>query len=786
MECDGCMMLTNWYIYVNGQTYGPYDWQQMLDMSQSGHILAETFVYHDQIGKWVEAQSIQEFVFTKSVQSIAQKRRKKRPILLSLIIIGILIVGFIVISSLSQDHSIQLSRGKSVLKETIAQNGGTLIVDDMESELHGLEIIVPDGAYDEDLAFEISTKEVKGHEFGESFNPILPVIHVDNGGDMASEFMTMRIPISITDDEFAMACYYNADGSLEPIPMISLSNDEIVLGLSHFSDIVITSLRKALLEEYIMDPIHDSGYRPGVDNWSFTNYGSAASDGGMCAGMTLSSIYYYKNHAKNGEVPLHSYMDNNHYLSTPDWWKDDSMGIRLTSVVQNGCNWDGYDDWTAKYAHHTELLSDKTIFYHFAYTFLLSDGDPQGVSLFVRSLEDNKAQITAGHAIVAYAMDSTGIYVCDPNYPEAMSLKIPFDGEHFGIYDTASVADGPSRQYNSFSVLGTSSLYPTEKMEELFKEIKKEFYESTIGDALFPNPIFRPLILEDDEIIEVENVELVQMSPEDSAKYKRKIQEYMEQKNWLQSWSKRPDDWARKQYLVAIMAPGTDHGALEIYLNNSKTAIYDIGIPQTGMLAYIPIENGRTNIGAYFSKEFMYIENNQTWKSLRAIDYYRTDVLFGELDLSGTWKGEFQIQNYEKAMDFAEKIGMQISRLIVKGLAGIFGQELTDEEVDEIARESIEVNDELTDPMQIKLILSNKQGQVYDALVEVETDEIYEYNVQAELFGDQLEFAITHEDGTDMIFKYYVYNNELLSGEFEMRYAGIANFISGISELTKQ
>jgi hypothetical protein len=129
---------------------------------------------------------------------------------------------------------------------------------------------------------------------------------------------------------------------------------------------------------------------------------------------------------------------------------------------------------------------------------------------------------------------------------------------------------------------------------------------------------------------------------------------------------------------------------------------------------------------------------------------------------------------------------MQISRLIVKGLAGIFGQELTDEEVDEIARESIEVNDELTDPMQIKLILSNKQGQVYDALVEVETDEIYEYNVKAELFGDQLEFTITHEDGTDMIFKYYVYNNELLSGEFEMRYAGIANFISGISELTKQ
>jgi hypothetical protein len=786
MESDGCMMLTNWYIYVNGQTYGPYDWQQMLDMRRTGHILAETLVYHEQVGEWGDAQSIQEFGFATSLQSKIQKNRKKRPVLLSFIIIGILIVGFAIIPSLRQNNSIELTREKRILKEGVTQNGGTLIVDDMESALHGLEIIVPSGAYDKDLVFEISTKEVKDHEFGDVFNPILPVIHVDNGGDMASEFMTMKIPISITEDEFAMACYYNADGTLEPIPMISLSNDEMVLGLSHFSDIVITSLRKALLEEYINEPVHDSGYRPGVDNWSFTNYGSAVSDGGMCAGMTLSSIYYYKNHTKNGEVPLHSYMDNNHYLSTPDWWKDDSMGIRLTSVVQEECNWDGYDDWTAKYAHQTELLSDKTIFYHFAYTFLLSDGDPQGVSLFVRSLKDNKPQITAGHAIVAYAMDSTGIYVCDPNYPDATNLKIPFDGENFGIYDTASVADGPSRLYNSFSVLGTSSLYSTEKMEGLFKELKKDFYESAIGDDLFPNPKFKALILEEDEISEVENVELIQMSPEDNAKYKRKIQEYMIRKNWVQLWNNRPDDWESKQYLISIMAPGTDHARLEIYLNNHETAIYDKLIPQAGTLTYIPIENGRTNIGLYFSKEFTYTVNNQTWKSYRAIDYYRTDVLFGEIDLTGAWEGEFQIQDVEKAMDFAEKIGLQISRLIVKGLAGIFGQELTDEEVDEIARESIEVNDELTDPMPIKLILSNRQRQVYDALIEVETDELYEYNVKAELFGDKLEFAITHEDGTVMVFKYYVYNNELLSGEFEMRYAGIANFLSGSTELTKQ
>ncbi len=61
--------------------------------------------------------------------------------------------------------------------------------------------MVPKGSYTSSNTFEISTKEIKQHNFGESFNPILPMIHVENGGDMSNEIMTVTVPIDIDDSD---------------------------------------------------------------------------------------------------------------------------------------------------------------------------------------------------------------------------------------------------------------------------------------------------------------------------------------------------------------------------------------------------------------------------------------------------------------------------------------------------------------------------------------------------------------------------------------------------------
>jgi len=37
----------------------------------------------------------------------------------------------------------------------------------------------------------------------------------------------------------------------------------------------------------------DSGFRPGIDDWEFTNYGSYITPDGECEGQSLTALWYY-------------------------------------------------------------------------------------------------------------------------------------------------------------------------------------------------------------------------------------------------------------------------------------------------------------------------------------------------------------------------------------------------------------------------------------------------------------------------------------------------------------
>ncbi|MDD3123638.1 MAG: hypothetical protein PHC62_09035, partial [Candidatus Izemoplasmatales bacterium] len=191
------------------------------------------------------------------------------------LVLMIVIIGLIK----KPDHINTLSLGDPVVvsSETMSTVGGTITIDDATSSIDGLSLFVDAFAYNETQDFEISTQEIKSHDFGSDFTPITPLISIDNGHEFANYPMLLTIPIEITDDEFAMGFFFDSEtGKLEAIPTESITNDSITLLTSHFSTVLVSKISIDRLKELtgLVTNNFDTGFLPGVDDWQFVNYGS--------------------------------------------------------------------------------------------------------------------------------------------------------------------------------------------------------------------------------------------------------------------------------------------------------------------------------------------------------------------------------------------------------------------------------------------------------------------------------------------------------------------------------
>ncbi|MDD5591616.1 MAG: hypothetical protein PHY18_06825, partial [Dehalococcoidales bacterium] len=144
-------------------------------------------------------------------------------------------------SSEKPDHSINLGAEVDLTTQSIPSSGGVIVVDKPGDPLDGMKLDVPAGAYSDSRSFEISYAPIKGHDFNEYFNPISPMITVKNGGEYSEELMMVTIPVTIPDDSFAMAFYFDAaTGKLEGIPLVDETPNSITIATRHFSSFLIS------------------------------------------------------------------------------------------------------------------------------------------------------------------------------------------------------------------------------------------------------------------------------------------------------------------------------------------------------------------------------------------------------------------------------------------------------------------------------------------------------------------------------------------------------------------
>ena len=470
-------IMRTWYLWRNGIQSGPFNAQQLLNMLAGGSL------YPNDI--FIDTKNGRRYKIDKAIKiwqkSAGYKQKKKRTGLIVFLVIVLLISGFIGYKLYTKtSDNLTLGDETHITSGTVSTDGGSIAV--INGELDGFEIDVPSGAFTQATDFDINTRPIVEHQFGELFDPITPLISVDNDDVFADEGISVTIPIEKSDDEFAMAFYYDEKtGELEGIPLISLDNSQITLYTHHFCEIVVSKVKLMDLEN--LEVV--TGFTPGVDDWQFTNYGSYIAKGGHCAGQSITAMWYYNEMYQAKNAPrLYGLYDNYDYgITTSQFWRDDSEAYRFASVVQKKIN------WNARLRREQKTLSKAYPIWSmnaFIYAMQLT-GEPQYVAVWGQKTQADGTVESGGHALVAYAVIGNTIYIADPNYPGQTNRTITFDGTNFDTYSSgqnaAAIEAGDDFPYTGIYYIGQSAMINNAAIKTEFDKM----LNGTIGDDQFPS-----------------------------------------------------------------------------------------------------------------------------------------------------------------------------------------------------------------------------------------------------------------------------------------------------------
>ena len=319
-------------------------------------------------------------------------------------------------------NQVSLELGEEVLagSSSVGTGNTILTVESDGDPIDGLEIDIPPAAYQETTTFTVShTPIISNSDKKKYIDPVTPLITIKNGGEYSDEIITVKIPVTIEDGYHYMAFYYDeATGAHEGIPELEHDDTSITIATRHFSSLYVNRVQWTLLLENF-----DSGFKVKQDNWQFENPGTYLSPGGICSGMSITSLYYYlEKKKKESYPPLFGFYD----IGSATLGIDDDQALKLCSTVQW---WEGnfnnlyYKRWYNLGAQKSDLWT----FLMFAHA-IAKTGEPQYVSIYTPDGQ-------SGHALVVYKKSGNDLYVADPNLPNDSSVKIEFDlaeGQTFG------------------------------------------------------------------------------------------------------------------------------------------------------------------------------------------------------------------------------------------------------------------------------------------------------------------------------------------------------------------
>jgi hypothetical protein len=332
---------------------------------------------------------------------------------------------------------------------------------------------VDEKAHARTVEYRVSYAPITGCTYA-NVQPVSPLITIANGGGYAALAVDVTVPVEIGSDDFPLGFFYRGDGkALEALPLLKYDSRSVTVASCHFEPLFIGVIKTGALDGLMAGAQIDSGYRPGRDDWRFTNYGSFAKPNGHCAGMAISSIWYFLNRPEGTSTSL-STRSGVGAAQRP--WEEESQGYRLASAVQADINW---DNKTTEIMQELSGTNDLLTLRAFGFA-MLATGEPLETGIF--------AKAGGGHSMVGYRIEKSALYVSDPNYPGDGQRMIRFDAAtgKFIPYQSGQNADeiakGNSTSYEQIEYTGRTAFVDFDKVGIRWKELQA----GRSGNDLFP------------------------------------------------------------------------------------------------------------------------------------------------------------------------------------------------------------------------------------------------------------------------------------------------------------
>ena len=392
-------------------------------------------------------------------------------------------------------------QSETLASQDVGPQGGTLVVSRPGHPLDGLEVEIPEGAFDDSQQVTIASAEIFDHTFGEFVEPLTPLLEITIGDDYANDIITVTIPIRSPHNEVGLPIHYDQSvGIIELVPFIDVGPDSVTMATRSFSLFAVAHFRVASLfvpppEEWPFDEdrriILDSGFRPGVDDWQFANHGSHITPLGYGTGQVITALAHYM----SNPVRLWGLYDNNgHEPATPNFDWDDSLAIRLASVVQ-------HDYLTSLDLQRHRLIrqlmergsgsetDDQDRYHKMAIRLALSPSETARNADLEPPVLVGVYGESGGHVLIVYKMSEmlvplgprrfVDFHVADPNYPG--------DRNRWIRYDPKTQAFLPYRSgENEYDVVVFQGRWQWYNKRAVFARLA-EFELGLVGDDLFPS-----------------------------------------------------------------------------------------------------------------------------------------------------------------------------------------------------------------------------------------------------------------------------------------------------------
>jgi len=365
------------------------------------------------------------------------------------------------------DGRLEVGPAEFMGEGTVGPAGGEVLSSD------GLRISVSPGAHNREVSYRIERKSVLQSTFPDWIQPVSPLYIVDNGGEAGLTPITVEVPAAIPAGGFAMGLFYDeVTGRSEAMPLVDINERSVTVATAHFSSFVVVLLPDWGPGNPAVMTV-DTGFRPGVDDWPFVNYGSYVAPDGHCGGQSMSAMWHYIERRLSGSAALYGAYDNNGAAPTPAFWQDDSEGYRLASAVQE----DLATGWTDPVLQgYLQQVPRNDLQYTAFMAAMAITGHPQFVGIW-------NSQTGAGHHMIVYGGDPTGLQVADPNYP-AQLRKIPWDPAtgRLGPYNSAANAAAPGIVFDQIGFLGLDALINWPAIATRWAALEAQ----PAGDGVFP------------------------------------------------------------------------------------------------------------------------------------------------------------------------------------------------------------------------------------------------------------------------------------------------------------